>query len=145
IDGTLRRLGFTRGLSALVTGLAVFAGPLDLFPPEGVAHAVGFFCGALSAYVLAGICAEPEGSGWRWFRLGLAMGAGAIVRYPCALFSAAAGGALIRLYRRSPGKLIALGLLFSAGLLAVISILPVYLKLQVGEWFGSTYTPHWAF
>jgi uncharacterized membrane protein YqaE (UPF0057 family) len=95
--------------------------------------------------VLAGICAEPEGSRWRWFRLGLAMGAGAVVRYPCALFSAAAGIALIGLYHRAPGKLFARGLYFSAGLLSLLWILPVYLKLQGGGWFASSYTPHWIF
>jgi hypothetical protein len=167
IDGALRRLGFTPGLSALVTGLAFFAGPMHFFAQNGMAHAVGFFCAATSSYVLAGICAAPGGSPWRWFRLGLAMGVGAIVRYPCALFSAAAGIALIGLYgpfgarssievgsraygardlrHRSPGKLIARGLLFSAGLLSLLWILPVYLKLQGGEWFASTYTPHWVF
>jgi Dolichyl-phosphate-mannose-protein mannosyltransferase len=145
IYGALRRLAFPAGWAAFVTGLSFFASPLHFYAQNGMSHAVSCFAAAATTWVLAGICAEPDGRPRRWFWLGLTVGAGAVVRYASALLSVPAGVTLLAVSWRRPARLLGLGLLYSAGLLAVIWILPVYLKLQVGSWFASTYTPHWYF
>lgn len=145
IHGTLRRLAVPRGWAAFVTALSFFGSPLHFYAQNGMSHAVSCFAAAATARVLAGICVDPEGRARRWVWLGVTVGAGAIVRYASALLSVPVGLALLVLERRRPARLIGMGLLYSAGLFAVIWILPVYLKLQIGEWFGSTYSPKWNF
>jgi hypothetical protein len=95
--------------------------------------------------ILAGICAKPAGRAGRWVGLGLAVGAVSIIRYPGVLFSLPVGIVLLALHRRDPGALIGRGLLYSAGLLSLVWILPFYVWLQTGHPFASTYTPHWHF
>ncbi len=145
IYATLRRLAFSPEWSAFVTALSFFASPLHFYAQNGMSHAVSCFAAAATARLLAGICVEPDGRARRWFWLGVTVGAGAIVRYASALLSVAVGLTLLAISWRRPARIVAQGLLYSAGLLAVIWILPVYLKLQVGEWFASTYSPHWHF
>jgi len=145
IYATLRRLAFSPGWAAFTTALSFFASPLHFYAQNGMSHAVSCFAAAATAWVLSGICVDPDGRARRWFWLGVTVGAGAIVRYASALLSAAAGVVLLVLSWRRPARLVARGLLYTAGLFAVIWILPVYLKLQVGDWFASTYSPHWHF
>ncbi|MFQ5457060.1 MAG: glycosyltransferase family 39 protein [Myxococcota bacterium] len=145
IYATLRRLRFPAGWAALVAGLSFFGSPLHFYAQNGMSHAVSCFAAAATARVLAGLCMTPEGRARRWVWLGVTVGAGAVVRYASALLSVAVGLVLLVLERRRPGRLIGMGLLYSAGLFAVIWILPVYLKLQIGDWFGSTYSPKWNF
>jgi hypothetical protein len=141
----LRRLGFSDGWAALAAALAFFGSQLQFYAQNGMSHAVSTCMSAAVAAILAGICARPEGGLGRWYVLGLAVGAGAIVRYASALFSLPVGLALLVLYRKDWRRLFAKGLVFSAGVLSLLWVLPVYLKLQVGEWFASTYTPGWDF
>jgi len=142
---TLRRLGFSDGRAAFVTALAFFGSPLHFYAQNGMSHAVSTCMSAGTAVILAGICVEPEGRVGRWYRLGLTVGAGAIIRYPGALLSLPVGLALLVLYRRRFARLIGRGLVFSAGVLSILWILPTYLMLQVGDPFASTYTPNWRF
>lgn len=145
IYALLRRLAFSPGRAAFVTALSFFASPLHFYAQNGMSHAVSCCAAALTAWVLAGICAEEEGRARRWYWLGVTVGAGAIIRYASALLSAAAGVTLLATSWRRPARLIGLGLLYSAGLFSVIWILPVYLKLQTGNWFASPYSPNWRF
>jgi hypothetical protein len=145
IDVTLLRLGFSEGEAAFATALAFFGSQLHFYAQNGMAHAVSTCMSAGTAAILAGICGRPEGRAGRWYCLGLAVGAGAIIRYPGVLFSLPAALALLVLHRKSWAALIGRGLLFSAGLFSLLWILPVYLQLQLGDPFASTYTPHWHF
>ncbi len=143
IHASLRRLGFRQGWAAFVTALCFFGSPLHFYAQNGMSHAVSCLMAAATAFVLAGICAQPLGAARRWFWLGVTVGGGAIVRYASGLLAIPAGLVLLVLEGRRWRRLVGRGLLFAAGLGAVIWILPVYLWLQVGDWFGSTYTPHW--
>ena len=145
IDLTLRRLGFSDGWSALVTALAFFGSQLHFYAQNGMSHAVSTCWSAAAAAALAGICVQPEGRVRRWYRLGLAVGAVTIIRYAGVFFSFPVGLVLLVLYRGSFRRLIGHGLVFSAGMLSVLWVLPLYLKLQVGGYFASTYTPNWHF
>jgi hypothetical protein len=142
---TLRRLGFSDGRAAFVTALAFFGSQLHFYAQNGMSHAVSTCMSAGTAAILAGICAEPEGRVGRWYRLGLTVGAGAIIRYPGALLSLPIGLALLVLYRKRFARLIGRGIVYSAGVLSVLWIIPAYLMLQLGDPFASTYTPHWHF
>ena len=145
IYGTLTRLGFSSGWAAFVTALSFFGSPLHFYAQNGMSHAVSCFMAAASAFVLSGLCAEPLGRARRWFWLGMTVGGGAIVRYASVFLSIPVGVVLLVLERKRLGSLFGKGLLFSAGLCAVGWILPVYLKIQTGKWFYSTYSPNWNF
>jgi hypothetical protein len=145
IHASLRRLRFTPGWAAFATALCFFGSPLHFYAQNGMSHAVSCLMAAATAFVLSGICARPEGRARRWFWLGVTVGGGAVVRYASGLLSVPVAVALLALEWRRWRRLLGRGLLYAAGLAAVIWILPVYLRLQVGEWFASTYTPNWTF
>jgi len=145
IDATLRRLGFSEGWSAFVTALSFFGSPLHFYAQNGMSHAVSTFVAAAAAYLMAGICVQPFGRVGGWFWFGVTVGLGAVIRYAGALFAVPAGLMLFLLYRKDARRLLASGVAFSAGVLAVLWVIPMYLKLQTGSWFDTTYTTHWVF
>ncbi len=145
IDLTLLRLGFSEGEAAFAAALAFFGSQLHFYAQNGMSHAVSTCLSAGTAAILAGICAKPEGKTGRWYLLGLTVGGGAIIRYSGALFSLPVGLALLVLYRKKWAGLIGRGLVYSAGVLSLLWVMPAYLWLQVGDPFTSTYTPYWHF